>query len=362
VTDVRVAAAELPAMEMGGREEPRSLQRFDRGDFAELIGSALSAAALTWLVFSSLAWNGALGAMIVWYAVFLVMYRAVSRSIHGKLVSTDRMMTVVMVTGAAAAFVPLVMIIIFVITKGIQYLRFSFFVDTLESVGPQDSGGGAFHSIVGTLEQVGLAAAFAIPMAILTAVYLNEVKGRMAQGVRFVIDSMSGLPSIVAGLFVYSFWVVQLGKGFSGFAGSMALVVLFIPTVTRASEEMLRIVPDSLREASLAMGAPQWKTVLRVVLPTARGGLVSAAILGTARAIGETAPMVLTVLGSSALNWNVFNANQDDLPLFILKLIRSPNATQVARAWTGALVLVMLVLLLFTLARILGRGRRKAER
>ena len=173
---------------------------------------------------------------------------------------------------------------------------------------------------------------------------------------------MSGLPSIVAGLFVYSFWVVELGKGFSGIAGSMALVVLFIPTVARASEEMLRIVPDSLREASLALGASQWKTVLRVVLPSARTGLISAAILGTARAIGETAPMVLTVLGSSALNWDVFNANQDDLPLFILKLIRSPNETQIARAWTGALVLVFLVLFLFSLARLLGRSRRKATR
>jgi phosphate transport system permease protein len=361
MTDVHLGTTDMPTMPPSV-DEPRTTKRFDRGDFAELVGSAVSAAAFTWLLFSSLAWNGALGAVIIWYALFLGLYRAVSRSIHGKLMATDRMMTVVMATGALAAFVPLVMIIVFVIGKGIQYLRLSFFVETLESVGPQDKGGGAFHSIVGTLEQVGLAAAFAIPMAILTAVYLNEVKGRMARGVRFVIDSMSGLPSIVAGLFVYSFWVVELGKGFSGFAGSMALVVLFIPTVTRASEEMLRIVPDSLREASLALGAPQWKTVLRVVLPTARTGLISAAILGTARAIGETAPMVLTVLGSSALNWNVFNANQDDLPLFILKLIRSPNATQVARAWTGALVLVMLVLLLFTLARILGRGRRKAER
>jgi phosphate transport system permease protein len=361
MTDVYIGTVEMPTMPPGV-DEPRSTKRFDRGDVAVLGGSGMSAAAFTWLLFSSLAWNGALGALIIWYVLFLGLYRAVSRSIHGRLMATDRMMTVVMATGALAAFVPLVMIIVFVIGKGIQYLRLSFFVETLESVGPQDKGGGAFHSIVGTLEQVGLAAAFAIPMAILTAVYLNEVKGRMARGVRFVIDSMSGLPSIVAGLFVYSFWVVELGKGFSGFAGSMALVVLFIPTVTRASEEMLRIVPDSLREASLALGAPQWKTVLRVVLPTARSGLISAAILGTARAIGETAPMVLTVLGSSALNWNVFNANQDDLPLFILKLIRSPNATQVARAWTGALVLVMLVLLLFTLARILGRGRRKAER
>jgi phosphate transport system permease protein len=359
--ETEVRTTELP-VGMDAPEEKRSTQQFHAVDAAEIVGSAASAAALTWLLFSAVAWNGAFGAVLIWYAAFIVIYRSVARAVHGHLVATDRVMTVVFSTGAALAFIPLVMIIVFVVSKGLKYLTTGFFTQTLESVGPQDKGGGAFHSIVGTLEQVGLAAAFAIPLAILTAVYLNEVKGRMARGVRFVIDSMSGLPSIVAGLFVYSFWVVELGKGFSGFAGSMALVVLFIPTVTRASEEMLRIVPDSLREASLALGAPQWKTVLKVVLPNSRTGLISAAILGTARAIGETAPMVLTVLGSSALNWNVFSQNQDDLPLFILKLIRSPNETQIARAWTAALVLVVLVLLLFTLARLLGRQRRKAFR
>jgi phosphate transport system permease protein len=358
---IEAPTRELPPLEVVD-DEPRRPAGFGRIDALEVVGSAISAAALAWLIFSALAWNGALGAVLIWYAVFIALYRSVARAIHGKLIATDRVMTVVMWSGAALVFVPLVMIIFFIISKGLQYLDFSFFTQTMESVGPQDAGGGAFHSIVGTLEQVALAAAIAIPLAILTAIYLNEVKGRMARGVRFVIDSMSGLPSIVAGLFIYSFWVVQLGKGFSGMAGSMALIVLFIPTVARAAEEMLRIVPDSLREASLALGAPQWKTVLRVVLPTARRGLVSASILGIARAIGETAPMVLTVLGSSAMNSNVFNGNQDDLPLYILKLIRSPNTNQVARAWTGALVLVSLVLVLFTLARIFGGGRRKGTR
>jgi phosphate transport system permease protein len=358
---IEAPTAPLPVVDAAD-DSPRRPPGFGRIDAAEIAGSALSAGAFTWLLFSALAWNGALGAALIWYVVFVILYRSVARAIHGHLVAADRVMTVVLASGAGLALVPLVMIIIFVVSKGLKYLEPSFFTQTLESVGPQDAGGGAFHSIIGTLEQVGLAALFAIPLAILTAVYLNEVKGRMAGGVRFVIDSMSGLPSIVAGLFVYSFWVVELGKGFSGMAGSMALMVLFIPTVTRASEEMLRIVPDSLREASLALGAPQWKTVLRVVLPNARSGLVSACILGIARAIGETAPMVLTVLGSSSLNYNVFHANQDDLPLFILKLIRSPNQTQVARAWTGALVLVALVLFLFTLARLLGRGRKKGIR
>lgn len=358
--DDRSAVAGFPAN--AADDVPISTQHFHPIDVVEIAASAVSAAALTWVLFSAIAWNGALGAVIIWYVTFLLVYRSVARAVHGQLVATDRVMTVVMATGATLAFVPLAMILFFVVSKGTKYLDAGFFTETLESVGPQDKGGGAFHSIVGTLEQVGIAAIVAIPLAILTAIYLNEVKGRMARGVRFVIDSMSGLPSIVAGLFVYSFWVVELGKGFSGIAGSMALLVLFVPTVTRASEEMLRIVPDSLREASLALGAPQWKTVLRVVLPNARSGLISAAILGIARAIGETAPMVLTVLGSSSLNWNVFSANQDDLPLFILKLIRSPNETQIARAWTGALVLVVLVLLLFTIARVLGRGRRKATR
>jgi phosphate transport system permease protein len=197
-----------------------------------------------------------------------------------------------------------------------------------------------------------------VPIAVLTAVYLNEIKGRLAGPIRFIIDAMSGLPSIVAGLLVFAVWV--RGHGFSGISAAAALAILMLPTVTRTSEEILRTIPDSLREASLALGAPQWRVVVRVVLPTALAGLVTATILGIARAVGETAPMLLTAFGSSVTNTNALHGPQADLPLFVWALIRQPNKTQNNRAWTGALILVGLVLVLFAAARLIAnRSQRK---
>jgi phosphate transport system permease protein len=192
-------------------------------------------------------------------------------------------------------------------------------------------------------------------------VYLHEVRGRLATVVRFIVDAMSGLPSIVAGLLVFTVWVGD--HGYSGLAGAFALAVLMLPTMTRASEEILRTVPDSLREGALALGAPQWRLVQRIVLPTAIAGLVTAMLLAIARAIGETAPMLLTAFGADATNTNPTKGPQSDLPLFVWKLIFLPNATQKARAFTGALVLVLLVFILFVSARIItSRATRKLGR
>ncbi len=206
----------------------------------------------------------------------------------------------------------------------------------MSKVGPLSPGGGGVkHALIGTIEQVGLATLVVVPVAVLTAVYLNEINGRLATPARFVIDAMSGLPSIIAGLLVYTVWVS--GHGFSGAAGAAALAVLMLPTVTRASEEILRTIPDPLREGALALGAPRWQVTLRVVIPTALGGLVTAVILGIARAVGETAPMLLTAFGADTTNTNPFSGPQADLPLFVWKLIRLPNETQQNRAWAGAL-------------------------
>jgi len=272
------------------------------------------------------------------------------------------MATVAMATAAVATVVPLVLIVSYTVAKGLEALHWGFFTETQETTGPLDppKSGGALHAIVGTLQQVGIALLISAPLGVLTAAFLNEVGGRLARVVRFLTDAMSGLPSIVAGLFIFSAWVLRFG--FSGFAASLALAVLMLPTITRTTEEMLRLVPDGLREASLALGAPQWRTVLRVVLPTARVGIVTAVILGTARAVGETAPVLLTALGSSVMNVNPFKDNQADLPLFIYRQIRDPLDTPVARAWTGAMVLILLVIVLFTLARVIGsRGARRSR-
>jgi phosphate transport system permease protein len=215
--------------------------------------------------------------------------------------------------------------------------------------------------VIGTFQQVGLATLFSVPLAILTAIFLNEVGGRLARPVRTVVDAMSAIPSILAGLFIYAVWVLHYG--YSGFAASLALAVIMLPTVTRTSEVVLRLVPSGLREASLALGASNWRTTRKVVLPTARTGLITAVLLGVARAVGETAPLLLTAGGGFIVNSNPFRGKQDSLPLYVYRLYFTGRPYQVARAWTGAMVLIFIVLILFSAARIIGNrkpgGRRR---
>jgi phosphate transport system permease protein len=201
-------------------------------------------------------------------------------------------------------------------------------------------------------------------------VFLNEIGGRLKRPVRIFVDAMSGVPSIVAGLFIFAVWVVGLQRGFSGFGAGLALSILMLPTVARTSEEVLRLVPDGLREGSLALGASEWRTVWNVVLPTARSGLITAVILGVARAVGETAPLILTSFGSSITNPNPLSGPQEALPHYIYQYIRhNPGTGPYQRAWGAAVVLIVLVLGLFTLARVIGartsveaRQRRAARR
>jgi phosphate transport system permease protein len=268
------------------------------------------------------------------------------------------LITTLVWTSGGIAVAVLAWMLGYVVVKGIAGLNYEYLTSDLSKVGPLDDGGGVFHALVGTIEQMLIASVLSIPIAILTAVYLHEIRGRLAGIVRFVIDAMSGLPSIVAGLFIYTVWVLQ-GRGPSGLAAGLALAILMIPTVTRTAEEMLKTIDDGLRESALALGAPQWRSVMQVVLPTARSGLITASILGVARAVGETAPVLLTAFGSSSVNWSPVNGPQADLPLYIYQLLRQPNPAQIARAWSGALVLVLLVLILFVLARFIGeRGAR----
>ena len=341
-------------------DQPRAARTFRTSDWCEFGASAASAAAFTGVIFILFDWNGLMAPAVWWLVAFLVIYRLVVASTQGPVVATDRSMTVVIGLAAALTVAALAWLVTYVVIRGAPKLRLSFFREDMSTVGPLDPGGGAFHAIVGTLEQVGIATLIAVPAAILTAVYLHEIKGRFAPIVRFFVDAMSGLPSIVAGLLVYTIWIVQLGKGFSGAAAGAALTILMLPTVTRTAEEILRTIPGSLREAALALGAPEWRVATRVVLPTARSGLITAAILGVARAIGETAPILLTASYAATVNPNPLSGNQASLPVFVYQLVRQPNKTQIARAWTGALVLLVIVLVLFTVARVIGsRGNVK---
>jgi phosphate transport system permease protein len=340
-------------------DEPRRPVTVRPEDNAMMLGAALASIALVWVVYYRfLPLEGPFGFWFLSWLGFVVLYRHIVRTTHGKLAATDRVVTVLMASASLALFAVLALIIGYVVFKGLPGITSSFFTETLEDVGPLDpeSKGGALHAIVGSLEQMALTVLLSVPIGITTAVYLNEVGGRMARPVRTLVDAMSGVPSIVAGLFIYSALILGLGWGFSGFAASLALAVLMLPTVTRTTEEVLRLVPGGLREAALALGAPRWRVVLQVVLPTARSGAATAVILGMARAVGETAPLILTSFGASAMNANPFSGPQASLPLYIYQLVRNADPGQVRRAWAGALALVVIVLVLFSLARRIGRA------
>lgn len=337
---------------------PRRIRRFGSRQRVEVVTAVVAAGCAVRVLFVVMDWHGALAAFVCWYLVFFALSYVLASASEGRMVATDRLMAMAVATGAMLALGALGWLVGFVVLRGLPALRPGFFTQDLSRAGPLNPGGGALHGIIGTAEQVGIATLAAAPVAVLTAVYLNEVGGRLAAVTRFFVDALSGLPSIVAGLLVYTVWIVADRRGFSGAAGSAALVVLMLPTITRTSEEILRTVPGDLREAGLALGAPQWRNVQRVVLPAARTGLVTASILGIARVVGETAPMILTAFGASTVNVNPFRAPQADLPLFIWSLLRVPNSRQIDRAWTGALVLVLLVLALFGVARVVSAGGR----
>lgn len=272
---------------------------------------------------------------------------------------TNRIAMVVLALGVIVAVIPLGAVLFYTIGKGLSALSLDFLTTTMRGVGPLDNNGGVYHSIVGTIEQVLIASSIAVPLGIITAVYVVEYgRGRLASFVRYLIDVMTGIPSIVAGLFIFAFWVLALHQGFSGFAAGMSLAVLMLPVVARSSEEMLKLVPDELREASYALGVPRWRTVLSVVLPVASAGITTGVILGVARVTGETAPLLLTAFGFDSVNYDPFSGPQSALPLFVFNQAGSAFKVAVDRAWGAALVLILFVLALSVIARLATRRNR----
>jgi phosphate transport system permease protein len=255
-----------------------------------------------------------------------------------------------------------VAVIAYTVMRGAGAVTIGFLTHSMRAVGPLDANGGAYHAILGTLEQVGIASILAVPLGLLVAIYIVEYgTGRFRTLVRFLVDVMTGIPSIVAGLFIFAFWVVGLGRGFSGFAAALALAVLMLPVVVRSAEEMLKLVPNDLREASYALGIPRWRTILSVVLPTASSGITTGVMLAVARVTGETAPLLLTAFGFDAIRSSPFKGPQSGLPLFVFSQAGSAFDVAVRRAWAGALTLIAIVLLLTIAARLLSaRSRPKA--
>jgi phosphate transport system permease protein len=242
-----------------------------------------------------------------------------------------------------------------VIQKGLPGLHFGLLSNDMSMATPTDPipTGGILHAVTGTLTLVALSLIMSVPIGILTALYLTEVKGKFSGPIRFLVQAMSGVPSIVAGLFILSAVLYPITKGYSALMGALALTILMIPTIARTSEEVLLLIPNELREAGTALGGTQWRTVAMIVLPAARSGLMTAVILGVARIAGETAPLLLLTGGGDKVNPNPFSGSVGSIPYYIWKSFNAGSPEAITRAWAGLLVLMVLVLLLFMAARSL---------
>jgi phosphate transport system permease protein len=338
--------------------------RFTEEGFWSLLGSAVGAIALVWVLYQRvLPLTGALGFWLCCYVVFIVFYAVVGLMQWAPKDVVDRLVAVVLATVGLLVLAIVIDQIVYTAIRGSGAVRHpNFFTQTMAVTGPLDplTSGGIRHAMVGSLEQMGLATVFAVPLGLLAALFLVEVGGVMARPVRTIVEAMTALPEIIAGLFVYAFVILSLGAQASGFAASLALAVMMIPIVTRTSEVILRLVPAGLREASYALGASQARTVWNVVLPTARSGLSTAVVLAMARAVGETSPVLLTAGFASDLNADPFANPQTSLPLYIWNYVKYPQKEMVTRAFGAALALMAMVLILFFAARLIG-GKAPGE-
>ncbi|GAA2789473.1 phosphate ABC transporter permease PstA [Streptomyces showdoensis] len=290
--------------------------------------------------------------------LFVLATYGITTKVEGSRQAKDRVATSLVWVCFVLAVVPLLSLAWVTISKGMEALDPYFLSHSMNGVLDAETGGGVYHALLGTIEQVAIATLIAAPIGLLTAVYLVEYGGgKLAQAVTFFVDVMTGIPSIVAGLFILATWNLMLGFGPSGFAGAMALAILMMPVVVRSTEEMLKLVPNELREASLALGVPKWRTILKVVLPTAIGGITTGVMLAVARITGETAPVLLLVFGTKLINPNPFEGAQSSLPLYVYEQYAVGTDAAVARAWAAALVLIAFVMILNMVARGIARWK-----
>ena len=258
---------------------------------------------------------------------------------------TNNTATIFFLASFCVALVPLIWVLWIVVERGWYAVTQSgWWTHSLRGVLPEEFAGGVYHALYGTLAQAGVAAAMAVPLGLMTAVFLVEYgSGRLVRLTTFMVDVLAGVPSIVAALFIFSLWIATLGFQQSSFAVSLALVLLMLPVVVRSAEEMLRLVPDELREASYALGVSKWKTIVRIVFPIAMPGIVSGILLSIARVIGETAPVLVLVGYSRSINLDIFHGNMASLPLLIYTELTNPEHAGFLRIWGAALTLIIIV-------------------
>ncbi|MET3804502.1 phosphate transport system permease protein [Nakamurella sp. UYEF19] len=315
----------------------------------------------------ALGWTGWLTAFFSAAVLYVVVLTVWSFMVEGKRRAKDRFASTLVYSSFIAALVPLILILGYILYRGLPAFNINFFTHSMNGVTATDPGGGAYAALIGTLEQVALAAVVALPIGLFTSIYLVEYgKGTFARLVTFFVDVMTGVPSIVAGLFVYTFLLLGTDTRPFGAAGSIALAILMLPVVVRSSEEMLKLVPRELRESSYALGVPRWRTIVKVVLPTALSGLITSALLAIARVAGETAPLILLVGYADRINNTPFSGDQAALPMMVWdqlgKRTGAGGPFGDSRAWGAALMLVLLVLILNLAARLLARLARPKSR
>jgi phosphate transport system permease protein len=348
------AAAEEP-------EVRRDLRGKTVDDRVAPLGAALAALALVSLVYDRLLpLSGTLGFIVCWYLTFVVLYALLSWYRHPAPAVTDRVASVLIRSSALIVGGALATVIIYVFVRGFPALRHLNILTEDLTAGPHDplTTGGVLHGIVGTLVQIGIAITITLPLGIGCAVFMTEIGGKLARVVRTIVEAMTALPSIVCGLFIYIAFLLTFDVQRNGFAAALAISVMMLPIIARSAEVVLRVVPHGLREASLALGASQWQTVRKVVLPTARPALATAMVLGIARGIGETSPVLITAGYTTFMNANPFEGPMVSLPLFAYTLARSPEPLFQTRAFGAAAVLMLLVLLVFLIARMAAAQRR----
>lgn len=297
--------------------------------------------------------------LVVGTVIYIAAIFAFGYLVEGIRQAKDRLVTALVVSAFVIALVPLVSLVVTVVSNGIHRMDPMFFSYSMRNV--VGEGGGALHAITGTLLITGMATLISVPVGLLTAIYLVEYgRGMLARAITFFVDVMTGIPSIVAGLFAFAFFALVLddpGIRF-GFGGAVALSLLMIPVVVRSSEEMLKLVPNELREASYALGVPKWLTILKVVIPTSIAGITTGVTLAIARVIGETAPLLVIAGFTASMNNNLFSDRMMSLPMFVYTQYANPGSDvqpYLDRAWAGALTLILIVMLLNLVARLVAR-------
>ncbi|MBT2391289.1 phosphate ABC transporter permease PstA [Streptomyces sp. ISL-1] len=349
-TAIQDRPAPVPPSRKGGLSS-RSLPRWAP------IGFAIVSIALGVGIGIGAGWESRIQWGLISGLIFVTISYVATSIVENKRQAKDRLATSVVWVCFILAIVPLFSLIWVTVSRGIKVLDTYFLTHSMAGVPGIEPGGGVYHAIIGTLEQVGIATVISVPIGLLTAIYLVEYgKGALAKAVTFFVDVMTGIPSIVAGLFILSIMLIADIQP-SGLMGSLALAILMTPVVVRSTEEMLKLVPNELREASLALGVPKYRTITKVVIPTALGGITTGVMLAIARIAGETAPIILLVFGSQLINSNPFEGAQSSLPFYIWDQYKIGSEASYDRAWAAALVLIAFVMILNLVARGIARWK-----